>query len=365
MILHFYFARLFLRFIMIVGVAFALLMQMFDMVEQLRKFGDEEVSFGAILQLSLLNVPSGLYAILPLIVILATLANYLNLARSSELVVTRAAGRSAIMSLVSPVITALLLGILAVVVFNPIVAGTQQQYELLSNEYKRGERSVLSISQEGLWLRQGNEDGQTVIRAAESNLDGTVLTQVTFLSFSPEGTPTERVEAKEASLGAGFWRLSNAKVWTLDQTDNPERDARLFDTYNVPSTLTRQQIRDSFGTPSAIPIWELPEFIRNLKDAGFSARQHQVWLQMELALPLLFVAMVLIGAAFTMRHTRFGRTGILVLAAILTGFGLFFIRNFAQVLGESGQIPVAVAAWTPPIAGILLALGLILHLEDG
>ena len=47
------------------------------------------------------------------------------------------------------------------------------------------------------------------------------------------------------------------------------------------------------------------------------------------------------------------------------GFTLYFIRNFAQILGESGQIPVLLAAWGPPVASILLPLGLLLHLEDG
>jgi lipopolysaccharide export system permease protein len=90
-----------------------------------------------------------------------------------------------------------------------------------------------------------------------------------------------------------------------------------------------------------------------------------MWFMSELANPLLLAAMVLIGASFTMRHTRFGKTGMMVLFALLVGFGLFFLRNFAQVLGETGQLPVAVAAWTPPIAAILLSLGILLHTEDG
>jgi lipopolysaccharide export system permease protein len=57
--------------------------------------------------------------------------------------------------------------------------------------------------------------------------------------------------------------------------------------------------------------------------------------------------------------------GLKVLFAVIAGFGLYYIRNFAQILGESGQIPVALAAWAPPVAALLLALGIILHLEDG
>ena len=66
-----------------------------------------------------------------------------------------------------------------------------------------------------------------------------------------------------------------------------------------------------------------------------------------------------------MRHTRFGGTGVAVLCAVLLGFGLYFIRSFAQILGENGQIPILLAAWAPPVASVLLALGLLLHAEDG
>jgi lipopolysaccharide export system permease protein len=75
--------------------------------------------------------------------------------------------------------------------------------------------------------------------------------------------------------------------------------------------------------------------------------------------------MVLIGAAFTMRHSRMGGTGIAVLSAVLLGFSLYYVRNFAQILGENGQLNPLAAAWVPPLASVLLALGLILHREDG
>jgi lipopolysaccharide export system permease protein len=166
-------------------------------------------------------------------------------------------------------------------------------------------------------------------------------------------------------LAAGNWALTDAKRWPLADTTNPEAGAETFATLDLPSTLTPEQIRDSFGRPETVPIYDLPRFIAQLNQAGFAALQHRVWLQMELSMPLMLAAMVLIGAGFTMRHTRFGNTGIMVLAAILLGFGVFFLRSFAQVLGETGQLPAMIVAWTPPAAAILLALGLLLHTEDG
>jgi len=363
--LSLYFARKFLYAFLVVFGVFLAIMLLLDMVEQIRKFAGADVTFGQAAELAALNMPQNLYRILPLITILASLMLFLGLARTSELVVTRAAGRSALMSLVAPVAMALLIGAAAVAVLNPIVAATTKLYEVLANQYAHGDASILSIGSEGLWLRQGGAVGQTVIHATKANLDGTRLSGVTFISFAADGTPASRIEADEAALGTGAWQLTGVKQWPLKDVANPERSAAVLASLSVPTDLTRDQITDSFGKPAIIPIWALPAFIDQLTRAGFSARQHRVWFQMELALPLMLAAMVLVGAGFTMRHTRFGKTGMMVLFALLAGFAIFFLRNFAQVLGNNGQIPVALAAWTPPIAATLLSLGFLLHLEDG
>ncbi|MFZ1728083.1 MAG: LPS export ABC transporter permease LptG [Albidovulum sp.] len=365
MTLSFYLARRFVSTFLYVFAGFFVILFFIDMVEQVRRFARSDVGLGALAELALLNVPGSVYRILPLIVILASISLFLALARSSELVVIRAAGRSALRMLVAPVVAALLIGTMAVAVFNPIVAGTTKRYEALSGRYLLGDDNVLSISREGFWLRQGGPDGQTVIRADRSNLDGTTLFDVTFLSFAADGTPFMRIEADQATLGDGDWTLSNAKEWHFAQGENPEQNSRVYKSLSLPSDLTADQIRDSFGTPSAIPIWQLPAFISALERAGFSPRKHSVWLQMELALPLLMATMVLVGAGFTMRHARSGRTGMMVLLAIIAGFSIFLLRNFAQVLGESGQIPILVSAWSPPTAAMLFSLSLLLHLEDG
>jgi lipopolysaccharide export system permease protein len=313
----------------------------------------------------ILKTPETVNQILPLIVLLATVAFFINLARTSELIATRAAGRSALRALAAPVGVALVLGTLATTTVNPIVAATSKRYEELAQAYRTGGESTFSISAEGLWLRQATEDGQMVIRAWRSNPDASVLYDVTFLAYETSGTPFRRIQADSAELQDGEWRLGNAKIWPLGRGVNAEGEASLHEELVIPSTLTIERIRESFGQPSTISIWDLPEFIRQLELAGFSSLQHRVWLQSEVARPLFLVAMVLIAGAFTMRHTRLGGTGLAVLAAVLLGFALYFVRSFSMILGENGQVPILLAVWAPPIASILLAFGPLLHTEDG
>jgi len=362
--LHLYLARRFLRAFGIVLAVFISILLPVDLAEQLRTIGSEG-GLGPVLELALLNLPGSLYEMLPLFVMLATLLLFLGLARTSELVVIRAAGRSALRSAISPVLMAVLIGVVGVAVINPLVAATERQYQQSIARYLGGEERTVSISSEGLWLRQGSETRQTVIRAAASNSDGTELVDATFFTFNAEGELTGRINAAQAVLEAGNWALTDAKRWPRADALNPEAAAEMFDTLLLPSTLTAEQIRDSFGRPETVPIYDLPRFIAQLNRAGFAALQHRVWLQMELSSPLMLAAMVLIGAGFTMRHTRFGKTGVMVLSAILLGFGVFFLRSFAQVLGETGQLPAVIVAWTPPATAIFLALGLLLHTEDG
>ncbi len=364
MILHLYLARRFLRALGIVTAVFVAIIVPLDLAEQLRTIGPGQ-GFAPVLELALLNLPGTLYEMIPLFVLLATLLMFLGLARTSELVVIRASGRSALKAAAAPVVVAGLTGLAVIGALNPIVAATEQQLDLRTARYLGAEERTVSVSAEGLWLRQGSDLDQTVIRAGATNSDGTHLFSASFFTFDAEGRVITRINAREAILTDGAWDLTGARVWPLEGSGNPEAEAQSFATLSLPSTLTRDQIRDSFGKPETVPIYELPAFIAQLNQAGFAALQHRVWLQMELSQPLMLAAMVLIGAGFTMRHTRFGRTGIMVLAAILLGFGTFFVRSFAQVLGENGQLPVALVAWTPPLAAILLALALLLHTEDG
>ena len=365
MILHFYFARRFSVAFLCLTAVFYVFVILVDLIEQTRKFSRFDISLSDRLGLTFLNAPETINQILPLIMILATVVLFIGLARTSELVVTRAAGRSAIRSLVSPIAVSLIIGSLAVAVLNPIVAATSKRYAVLSENYRSGGVSALSISGQGLWLRQGNTNGQTVIRASRSNADASVLYDVTFIVYAPNVGPIRRIEAGSAALGEGDWSLRDPKVWPLVAGLNPEANASVHDILKIPSTLTLDSIRESLGEPSSVSIWNLRNYITQLEQAGFSSRRHKVWFQAEMARPFFLMAMVLVAASFTMRHTRFGGTGTAVLTAILLGFTLYFVRSFAQILGENGQIPILLAAWAPPAAATFFALGMLLHAEDG
>ena len=366
MILDRYFARRFLQSFVVIGGIFLTLMILIDLIEQVRRFEDVDLSFGQLLQLTLLNTPAAISEMLPLLMILATIALFIGLARSSELVVTRAIGRSGIRALVAPVLLALVIGALAVALLNPISAATSEEFQRLADGYRNNGNSTLSISREGLWLRQGSPTGQAVIHASGTSTEddfGAARRHHHHL-FAPRHA--NRADPGRAGA-VGKWKLGALQRQSLAAGAGypPEASAVEHEVLKLPTTLTRERILDTLGQQDSVSVYDLPQLIRDLREAGFSTKQYEVWLQVQLARPFFLVSMVLIGAAFTMRHVRFGGTGIAVLTAVLLGFVIYFVRNFAQILGENGQLPIYVAAWAPPFAAILLALGLLLHAEDG
>ena len=221
MILHLYFARRFATWLTIAFAVIFSLIALIDMVDQTRRFADRGATAGGIVELVLLNTPQTLSMLLPLIVLLATVAFFISLARTSELIAARAAGRSGLAAIAAPVGVVLILGTLATTTLNPIVAATSKRYDQLAEGYRTGGAASFSISSEGLWLRQATDDGQMVIRAWRTTPDASVLFDVTFLAYETSGTPLRRVHADSAEIRDGEWYLRNAKDWPLGRGVSP------------------------------------------------------------------------------------------------------------------------------------------------
>lgn len=349
-----------------VQLAFLLLVFVIDGVEQAQVLSPYNLDGLDVLHLVALRVPQFLMKIFPLVLMLASLSTFVGLSRSSELVVMRASGQSALKILVVPVMATLVIGILATAVINPIVAATLRRTDALLAEYNVGGQSLVSLGAKGIWLRQGGADSQFVVQADRTSFNGSILFKVNLYEFTPDGSLTRRIQADTARLDEGAWLLRSGTEWMFDyrgaDTNTTEQS---FDELPLDTTLTSQEILEKFASPQAVPIWDLPALIQRLTEAGFSSQRQKLFLQSELARPLLLVAMVLIGAGFSMRHARFGQTGLMVLIAVFSAFILYSLKSIAEALGTANEIPIELAAWGPPAAGILLTMGLLLHLEDG
>lgn len=79
-------------------------------------------------------------------------------------------------------------------------------------------------------------------------------------SSSTTPKPAQNPDRAQNTLTDGEWHQTKVKEWTLD-APNPEAEAHQLDQLQLPTELTADRIRDGFGSPQAIPIWELPAYI--------------------------------------------------------------------------------------------------------
>jgi len=367
-----YVARRFLGIAVLTFAGVLLLVVAVDLVELLRGSGDARIGFPQLLGMALLHAPSITITTAPFTVLLAAMTCFAMLARSSELVVTRAAGMSAWRLLAPALVTAIGLGVFIVTVYDPLAAALASRFETLEQKHFDRSPSRLSVSADGLWLRQGGPDGHTVIRAQGAS--GTIrrLWKVNVFQFDAKDRFYRRIDARSAVLEGKTWKLTGVRRWNLlalevDDAVSSEIVTRpeIVDEMRIATDLTAESIQDSFAAPATISFWKLPKFVALLESSGFSSDRHRLHWYGLLAMPLVFFAMTLIGAAFSMRHPRFGGLGHMALGCVLSGFAYFFLSDIAVALGASGAAPLLIAAWVPPASAVLFALGLLLHLEDG
>ena len=229
---------------------------LFTGVENLRRFGDTGAGFGDVLKVTLLQAPEVLYQVFPLVLMLASLVTFLRFARTSELVVMRASGVSALELIAVPVAAAMLIGIAFVAVVNPFVAASIKRGLVVEDDFRNAGSSLLSFSPDGVWLRQGDAEGQTVIQAARTNADGSILTRVRMHRFDHDGRLYARIEAPAARLTPGSWLLEGATEWTAAggrqlparHRGQPHRAADLADQRRDPRQLRAARDRRLLGS---------------------------------------------------------------------------------------------------------------------
>jgi lipopolysaccharide export system permease protein len=364
--LSLYIGRQFSAWVLAMLLSLSLLVSMFDFIELLRRSASHpEATFGILSSIAGLRLPFISIQILPFAVLLGGILAFWRLTRSSELIVARAAGISAWQFLTAPVACAVLLGGLATGAVSPLSSAMLTRAEQMDNQYLRTGGGPLSLSGGQLWLRQLDAgltpQGVAIIHALGVQLKGKALqaSSVSVFRLNADDRMLTRIEATNAVLHPGEWELQNARAIKADELPGPPETVRLA------TDLTVGRVQESFASPDTLSVWALPGFIELLERSGFSSIRHRLHLHALLALPLLAGTMALVSAGFSMRPARRGGVAQMIGSGVAAGFTLFVISKIAGEFGQSGALPVLLAAWVPSAAGLMMAVALLLHLEDG
>ncbi|PDH57220.1 MAG: hypothetical protein CNE93_05635 [SAR116 cluster bacterium MED-G06] len=308
--------------------------------------------------MSLLNIPSVIELTLPISMIVGSMLCFEAWNRSNEFVVSRGFGRS-IWAILSPVsFAAGMIGLLFVVLVNPIGSLTSREYEQEMNKLFGSGEQRLSVSADGIWLRDSPPSGQFIINGEMLDVETAQIINPMIYAFSEKNELDLRIRASSMQLTESGWIIDEAIVW---QNDGERTDKG---TMMLPSELVALDLGLSSEPPSTIPFVSLPAFINLLESAGLPTIEHRLHFHKLLSLPFLMIGLAMLSARATLTNMTRGRRARLFTRGIVIAVSIFLFSHFMQILGTSLRLPAIVAAWAPAIIVIILGAILLARMDE-
>ncbi len=378
--------RRFLVALGIIGASIFLLVFLSEFQSKLSSLTSLGASNGEVAWLSAMITPIRMHRLIPMIFAIAALWMSVRTLLSHEYTIVRACGSLGSKALLFPSLAAFAVGVIMTIFIGPLTAylakSHAQQIQLL-----KGQRTEVFVESGGnVWFRQVLDGQQTILRAARTD-QGVRFEDVNVYIFDDNGQPSKNILAESAELVDDIhavaidnllstgraaiaepgmclynYKLSNFNDMAMQSDSNVQ--PKITEVGCFASSLTAEQIGESFDPHFHVSLWRLPKQIKRLEFSGFSATNHKMHLQMESANPFLLAAMVLIGGGFTLRHRRHIQVASSVLLAVISSLSVVFLREFARIAGEVESINFAIAAWGPVVFATVMAIVLLSYQES-
>ncbi len=325
-------------------------------LEAMRSVAQTSTSAGMAGAMSLLLLPDMLLQLLPFAILIGTLIWLQRLNAQTELTAIRASGLPVRRMLASALLSCILLGVVALTVFNPVAATLLKRHDRWqANLFPPEAQGVLTPSG-SLWLRQ--EISASTPSAARSIFlyggqvaaAGTRLQPATLFAFDASNTLVGRFDAATAELQPGQWQLQDVTVLRPNQPI--VREERV----NLPTSLTSGQLAASLNPPATLNVWELHSLLVVLKQNGWQAAPYWVAYTNLFVLPWLGIVMLLLAVPFGLQYRRTGGLLQQVGVGLALGFAFYILRNWANAYALAGRLEPWLAAAVPLAVGLILAL---------
>lgn len=350
-ILDVYVTRSWLFYFVLLLLTFAGIYMIFDFFQLLGDIVKNHARPGLVLDYYRYLFPYVVYLMLPLSVLMATLVNFSLLNKSSQITAIKAIGVSLYrISLPVFVLGALLSGGMFLL-GDQYLPETNQLQSAYRNEIK-GRPAQTYFRPDVQWIF-GESDKVYNYRFFDPDHD--VFANLSVFEFDPARfTITRRIYAQRA-----FWE-PHIPGWVLE--DGWVRDLEggkvtAFRTFAVTTFKELDEPPEYFKkevkTSEQMSAGELRSYIHELRQSGFDVVPLSVQLNRKFSYPLIAFVIGLIAVPFSFSAGRKGAlTGIAVSIAIAIVY--WSVSSLFEAMGNLGQLPAAVAAWSPDV---LFAVG--------
>lgn len=296
----------------------------------------------------MLRIPSIVETVAPLAGLLGALTALVVLARNSEIVAMRAAGRSVLSLIGGLMVVGLVLSVVLFIFSEQVVVKSNAELEDWKNAgYKPGGEI---IDGQKTWMIEGD----SIVRVGHVLRDGTVLNDLLVFHQDDAGNVMEIVNIRLAIWEGGAWSLFEATRVGGD----PQQGLPTWET-----KLTPEDFNKLANPPSELTFDELEHYVRELALGTRPEYYYDTWLQRKISGPVVLALMPLLAAIAAFAHHRQGSAVMVIVYGITMGFVFVVTDNIMLAMGQFGTLPPVVAAWLPLALFATLGLWLVINLE--
>ena len=142
-----------------VSTIFVFIIDTAELSRRISKAGDGDIILA--IKLAFFKLPEMVFEIFPFIILFGSLATFYNMAKSSELVIFRSSGISIWKILTPPILVVSIIGLFIILALQPFIAFTSAKFKEIEARSIRGQVSLITLSENGLWLKEENLENNT------------------------------------------------------------------------------------------------------------------------------------------------------------------------------------------------------------
>ena len=212
--INYYILKKFLSAFLITFLILSAILFIGDFVEQFRKSTGKNVPINIVLQLTIFNFPNLINYTLPITSFFGSILALLILIRNSESIVINGMGISNLKIILPALILYFFIGVIYITLANPLIAIFDDKYSSLKYEYIDRVDKFASITKNGLWLKQENQDtGLTSVLYAKNTEDeGNTIYNFMLLEYDDKGLFNGRIDGQKALLNEGYWEMFDIQI---------------------------------------------------------------------------------------------------------------------------------------------------------
>ncbi len=343
-----------------VTAGFLALFFFFDLIDELRwvgRSGTDGYQLSHALLFVTLSIPSHLYELLPITVLIGTIFVMARLAQSSEFTIMRTSGMGPWRALRTLLALGGVFVLLTFAVGDYLAPLSDRASQLIKVRYM----GRLTTGATGAWLKERQDDHSFAVNVRALAPHGGML-DVRIFEFDGKGRLAGQIHADSGQFGAGdAWKLDNVRRSRFDHggaTDNETRVEHLdAPTFQWPTRITADMVAASLLKPDRMATLDLFQFIRHLNANGQSAQKYEIEFWRKVFYPLSCLVMVVLSLPFAYLHFRSGGIAGYVFGGVMAGISFFLLNNVFGYAGNLQNWSPWLTAAAPGLIYSVLSLG--------